>query len=59
VLLEATIETAIINMEINLASLTNKDKYNDYKQNIITLRKYTKEKKDQLMKLAHPLKVEE
>ncbi|MBR5794970.1 MAG: cyclodeaminase/cyclohydrolase family protein [Erysipelotrichaceae bacterium] len=59
VLLDATIETAIINMEINLASLTNKDKYNDYKQNIITLRKYTKEKKDQLMKLAHPLKIEE
>ena len=59
VLLEATIETAIMNMGINLTSLTNTTISNDYKQKIITLRKQTKEKKDQLMKLAHPLKIEE
>jgi formiminotetrahydrofolate cyclodeaminase len=59
VLLDATIETAIINMEINLATLTNTNQINDYKEKIINLRKQTSKKKDQLMNIAHPLKIEE
>ena len=55
VLLEATIETAIINMEINLATLEDKT----YKNAIIQLRKHTKEKKEKMMAIAHPWKVEE
>lgn len=55
ILLEATIETAIINMEINLALLEE----NTYKDAIITLRKHTKEKKETMMALAHPWIVEE
>ena len=55
VLLEATIETAIINMEINLASLEDQS----YKNAIISLRKHTKEKKEKMMAIAHPWKVEE
>ena len=55
VLLVATIETAIINMEINLSTLENKT----YKDAIIQLRKHTKEKKEKMMAIAHPWIVEE
>ena len=54
-LLETTIETAIINMEINLVSLSNQETIQKYTGAITTLRKQTKEKKEQLMAIAHPL----
>lgn len=56
VLFYAAIEAAIINMEINLTTLQDPNIVKKYRDIIQELNQKMKEKKEQLMTLAHPLK---